>query len=44
MLMPTVNYLLVVAWEHIQQREQREMTAIGKTIEAAREEYEGLPI
>ena len=45
--MLTVNYfvfVVVLAESMLQQREQKEMRAIRKTAEAAREDYEGIPI
>ena len=44
MLMPTDTTSETLTEGMLQQRKQREIKAIGKATEAAREAYEGLPI
>ena len=41
--MPTIKTCESLAESMLQQREQKEMKAIGKATEAAREDYKGQP-
>ena len=43
MLMPTVNYLRVVGWEHVAANRAMKNEGLEKATEAAIEAHEGLP-